>query len=143
MADPVKYELLTWKEDYSVRFELIDKQHMGLIEMTNELFEACNRGNFAAGSVFIKTIHKAVEYAQVHFYTEEKYMKQVDYPELEDHKREHKQFVAKVLAAVHAFEEGKARPQDLAIFLRDWLLNHIAGTDKKYSPYLAKLPQAK
>jgi hemerythrin len=140
MAD-VQYELVTWQDAYSVHFKAIDDQHKGLIQMTNTLLEACNTGSTAADSAFMKSIRGAVEYAQVHFYTEEKYMKQADYPGLAEHQKEHKAFVAKVLTAVQAFEEGKAYPQDLALFLKDWLLNHIAVSDKKYAPYLEKLPQ--
>jgi hemerythrin-like metal-binding protein len=141
MENTVKHALITWQDDYSVHFKVIDDQHQGLVKMTNELLEACNRGGAAADSAFMKTIHSAVEYAQVHFYTEEKYMKQANYPELEAHQAEHKLFVAKVLSAVKDFECGKACAENLAVFLRDWLLNHIAGTDKKYAPYLEKLPQ--
>jgi len=87
----------------------------------------------------MKTVRSAVEYAQTHFYTEEKYMIQADYPELVPHQQEHKSFVTTVVKAVNDFEDGKSAPITLARFLKEWLLNHIAVSDKKYSPYLAKL----
>jgi hemerythrin len=36
------------------------------------------------------------------------------------------------------FNEGNESPAGLARFLKKWLLNHIAITDKQYAPYLAK-----
>ncbi|MDR2144415.1 MAG: bacteriohemerythrin [Treponema sp.] len=132
--------LIVWSDDYSVHFKIIDEQHQGLVQMTNDLIRGCKAGGTAMDVAFMKTVRNAVEYAQVHFYTEEKYMKQAAYPELEQHKEEHASFVGKVQKAVAAFEKGKADPLDLAIFLKEWLLSHIAISDKKYAPYLAKLP---
>jgi hemerythrin len=130
---------VSWNDAYSVGFELIDNQHKELVLMTNTLFEGCKQGSTAADAAFMRAIRGAVEYAQTHFYTEEKYMKQVNYPELDSHAQEHKSFVATVIEAVKEFEEGKSEPIALARFLKKWLLNHIAVSDKKYSPYLANL----
>jgi hemerythrin len=141
MQDGKRDDFIVWKDDYSVQFGIIDEQHQGLVNMTNDLLKGCKAGGSAKDAVFMETVRKAVEYAQVHFYTEEKYMKQAAYPELGQHKKEHAAFVAKVQETVAAFEKGNADPLDLAIFLKEWLLSHIAVSDKKYAPYLASLPQ--
>ena len=125
-----------WSDDYSVDFEMIDNQHKELVRMTNTLFEGCKMGSTAADFAFIKTIRGAVEYAQTHFFTEEKYMKLANYPEMAVHKQEHDSFVATVVKAVQEFEDGKSEPIALARFLKNWLLTHIAESDKKYAPYL-------
>ena len=130
---------VVWDDAFSVDFELIDNQHKELVRMTNMLFEGCKKGSTAADVAFMKTIRDAVEYAQTHFYTEEKYMKMTEYPELDIHKEEHRSFVVSVVQAVKDFEGRKTAPMALAQFLKQWLLNHIAQSDKKYSPYLAKL----
>jgi hemerythrin len=130
-----------WSEEYSVHFKIIDEQHQGLVQMTNNLLKGCKEGGTAKDLAFMETVRNAVEYAQVHFYTEEKYMKQTSYPELEQHKKEHASFVSIVQETVAAFEQGRANPLDLAIFLKEWLLSHIAVSDKKYAPYLTALPQ--
>ena len=125
-----------WDDQFLVNFELIDNQHKELVRMTNELFEGCKIGKTAADSAFLKTIRGALEYAQTHFFTEEKYMKQVSYPDLDEHKQEHALFVTNVITAVKDFEDNKSEPLVLARFLKQWLLNHIAKSDKKYAPYL-------
>ena len=130
---------VAWDDAYSVGFELIDNQHKGLVLMTNELFQGCKGGGDIAHDAFMRTIRKAVEYAQTHFYTEEKYMKQTNYPGLETHKMEHENFIEEVKKALVDFESGKAEPINLARFLKKWLLNHIALSDKQYAPFLAKL----
>ena len=125
-----------WSDEYSVDFELIDDQHKELVRMTNVLFDGCKAGSTAADVAFMKTIRNAVEYAQTHFFTEEKYMKAAKYPDLEKHKKEHDSFVASVVSSVKNFEEGKSEPIALARFLKKWLLTHIAESDKQYAPYL-------
>jgi hemerythrin len=104
--------------------------------MTSALFEGCEKGNGAMDAAFRRTIRGAVEYAQTHFYTEEKYMKQTNYPDLAVHKEEHDSFVKSVVQALRDFEDGKSEPLALARFLKNWLLTHIAESDKKYGPYL-------
>jgi hemerythrin len=128
---------VTWDDSFSVNFELIDNQHKELVKMTNILFAGCEKGSTAADVAFMGTIRKAVEYAQTHLNKKEKYMKLANYPDLDKHKQEHVDFVGTVVKAVKEFEDGKSEPLALALFLKEWLLNHIAQSDKKYSPYLA------
>ena len=129
-------DFVCWNDAYSVDFELIDSQHKELVRMANALFKGCKEGSTAADEIFMKTIRGAVEYAQTHFYTEEKYMRLADYPDLAVHKQEHDSFVSTVVNAVKDFEEGKSEPISMARFLKNWLLTHIAESDKKYGPYL-------
>jgi hemerythrin len=123
-----------WDEAFSVGVPVIDGQHKELVRMTNALFEGCERGG-ATIVYFMRTIQGAVNYAKIHFATEEKYMVQVDYPDYEVHKREHESFVGEVLHQVRLFERNQTQPMDFALFLKNWLLNHIAVSDKKFSPF--------
>jgi hemerythrin-like metal-binding protein len=131
--------LLIWNNTFLVNFEVIDNQHKGLVDMTNELIRGCEGGKVLKDVLFVKTLRKAVEYAQIHFSTEEKYMQQVNYPEFAVHKKEHEAFVSEVVKQLKAFEENRNDPIVLVGFLKDWLFNHIAESDKKYAPYLAGL----
>jgi hemerythrin len=131
--------LLVWNDSFLVNCEVIDNQHKGLVETTNELIRGCEKGNVLRDVLFIKTLRKAVEYAQIHFATEEKYMQQVNYPDFQAHKKEHEAFVSEVVQQLKAFEENRNDPVVLVGFLKDWLFNHIAVSDKKYAPYLAGL----
>jgi hemerythrin len=132
-------DTLVWKDEYSVGFEPIDAQHKQLVAAINGLIQGSRRGAAAADVAFIKTLKSAIEYAQTHFSTEEKYMLQAAYPDLAEHKKQHEAFVAEIVIQLRAFESGKNEPSVLLTFLKDWLLDHIAVMDKKYAPYLAKL----
>jgi hemerythrin-like metal-binding protein len=132
-------ESVTWSSAYSVGFEPIDDQHKVLVKMINELFESCKQGAAVADKAFLQTIKKAAEYAREHFSNEDKYMVQVNYPKLAEHRKQHDNFLDTVLKSIQEFSAGKTAPIDLARFLKNWLLTHIAEVDKQYSPYLEKL----
>jgi len=134
--------IVTWDEAYSVGFELIDNQHKKLVGMVNALFTGCKQGAVAADIAYVRVIDKALEYAKTHFSDEEKYMRQADYPKLREHKKQHEKFVKEILKSVKIFEKGNTAPIEMAMFLKNWLLNHIAVSDKQYAPYLAKLGSA-
>jgi hemerythrin len=129
---------VTWDDFYSVGFEPIDDQHKELVKMTGELFQACEQGVLAADMVFLETIKKALNYAETHFSDEEGFLLEVNYPYLNEQKKQHESFLAEVEKSIEEFEAGNIEPVDMARFLKKWLLNHIAVSDKRYAPYLAK-----
>jgi len=130
---------ITWDDSYSVGLEHIDNQHKELVKMVNDLYGACKVGALKEDIVYMRTVSKALEYARVHFADEEKYMDKVFYPELDEHKKQHEEFVVEIKKSIKLFEYGETAPIELVNFLKNWLLNHIAISDKKYAPYLKKL----
>ena len=130
-------DFVQWEERYSVGVPSIDDQHKKLIGFTNTLFSACQEGPEAAGSVFRKTLKEVVAYVKEHFTHEETLLQNNGYPDFPAHKKEHEQFVFRVLEEVAAFESGKKFvPNHFVRFLREWLLQHIAVSDHNYSDFL-------
>ena len=132
-------DFVEWSDEYSVKFAPIDEQHKKLVVITNDLLQSCKEGRAVNRIDFMLAFSQASEYAITHFRTEEEYMKKANYPDFDAHKKEHQDFLAEVKSAFNKFKESDSPPIGLAIFLKKWLLNHIAVTDKLYTPYLAKL----
>jgi hemerythrin len=129
-----------WNDAYSVGVKLIDDQHKGLIALTNELAKGCQKGGDEAEIYFMKAIQGAVKYVKIHFTTEEIIMERLHYPEFLIHKKEHEDFVAEVLRDVKEFEQGKKIvPMAFVKYLQDWVLTHIAKSDKKYGVFFDDL----
>jgi len=132
-------DFIKWKDEYSVGISYIDDQHKKFLDMINKLVEACNQGEDVASKVFKMTIKDLFEYVKFHFKTEEDILIRYKYPE-EDynlHKKEHEQFMIKVLEFVSDFENGKKYvPNQTTRFLKNWLLQHIIVIDKKYAIFL-------
>jgi len=132
-------EFIVWDDAFSVGHNVIDDQHKELAGMINELTDACKRGDEDAALASKMVLDRAVAYAKNHFADEEKYMSKASYPGLWDHKKEHQEFMFEVVGHMHEIENGTYTPIDFAKFLKSWVLNHIAGSDKKYEPYLKKM----
>ena len=139
--------IVTWSSSYSVGVKTIDDQHKKLIKLTNKLFASCMAGNervrlfkYSSNSIFLKVIHEAVDYVSYHFGAEEKIMEKVNYPEYMMHKQEHSSFVHEILGKVDEFKAGKNNaPLSFVHYLKDWVLQHIAVSDKKLGTYLLEM----
>jgi hemerythrin len=58
---------------------------------------------------------------------------------MEVHKTERRKFIHAVVGFQKDFLAGRSLPTiDLMVFLKDWLINHIQGTDQRYKPFLKK-----
>lgn len=121
-----------WTDELSVNVKEVDVQHKKLVEMVNDLNEAmlARKGREAQKS----TIDAMVDYADVHFKVEEKYMQRFQYPGFAAHRVEHENFTAKALELKSRTERaGFILTLEIVNFLKGWLRNHIMGTDRQYA----------
>ena len=126
--------LIQWSEALSVDVEEIDEQHYTIIKRINEIYDSMNRGKGQA--VLGNILECLTEYTVDHFNTEEKYFERFGYPEAEAHREEHTRFVERVTAFEAEFKAGKiGLSSEILNFLKDWLTDHIQGSDKKYGPF--------
>jgi len=133
-------EIVTWHKTYSVNIPLIDSQHIELVDLTNKLYRSCLNGRKSSKKVFMDVLKKAISYVGYHFSTEEKVMDRVGYPGIIAHKNEHRNFVSEVHKSLLALSGGgNINPLNFVMYLRDWVLTHIAVSDTMLGNYLVKL----
>lgn len=127
---------MIWKDDYDTGIAGIDAQHRQLVALLNTLADAMKEGK--AKDELAKIIQELAKYAIRHFSLEEKYFREFGYPDSEAHLIEHHEFEDRVHDFTVGFREGRvAMSLEIMTFLGDWLVNHINGSDKAYSPFLA------
>jgi hemerythrin len=132
--------LIEWNERYSLGIPKIDEQHKELLRLTNELYAACLGEDSEAKEQFKNTISALVNYVSEHFSAEERLLQRVNYPKYAEHRAEHESFIKKILEQVSCFREGKSFvPNNFVRYLKDWILSHIAVSDKQYATYLFAL----
>jgi hemerythrin len=129
---------LEWKDTYNIGVKEIDNQHRGLFDIISKLFTS--RSYEPDGKYFFLMLNNLIEYAQVHFATEERYMLEAQYPKSAEHRREHELFIARISQLVQNIETKEPDIEDKILgFLKDWYLAHILGTDRDLEkPFRAK-----
>ncbi len=126
--------LMTWNESLSVNVKEFDEQHKKLVGMLNDLHDAMKQGK--GSDVTGQVLSGLIQYVASHFAAEEKLMQANAYPEYLKHKKEHDALTKQAVDLQKQFQEAKpVLTVELMKFLKDWLSNHILGTDKKYGPY--------
>ncbi len=125
--------MFKWTPDLSVKVKTLDEQHQKLIAIINNLFDAMKQGK--ANSIVADIVKEIGDYTIYHFKEEEKLLESAGYPALAAHKAEHAKFIEKVIQYNKKLVEGKTvmMGMEIANFLKEWLVSHISGTDKKYS----------
>ena len=129
--------LFKWTDTLATGIEIVDNQHKELINLTNELFRACMRGGDVLDIVFKETMGKVVEYVRFHFGFEQGMLQRVKFPNYTEHKGEHDKFIKTVLEETKNYSEGRSFvPNKFVRYLKDWIVSHIAYTDKIYAAYV-------
>jgi len=121
--------LFVWDDKFNTGIEAIDRDHKGLVDLINDLYEAMQDGS--GGALLLPIFSALKHYTKTHFEREEQFMVDCDAPDQARHVREHKQMMAKLadLESRHRRGEAAISLQTLT-FLRDWLKNHICVVDQ-------------
>ena len=93
------------------------------------------RGTTETGQI----LNELVDYTRVHFTFEEEQQRNANYPDLGSHIELHEKLVDQVVEYQKKFHSGdKMLSMEILDLLKNWLINHILGNDKKYVPYMLK-----
>lgn len=128
--------MLDWSSALEIGHPLVDEQHRGIVERLNALHRAMLRGEIEETPRLLEYL---ASYATEHFATEERLMREADYPGLADHRAEHERFVREYaeMAAVLR-EKGATVSLTLRVkaWLGDWVRQHVATTDMEMGRWL-------
>lgn len=129
--------LMEWNDSLLVGVQEVDRQHRHLVDILNRVHSAMQAGSPQRD--MMRVMQDLVSYTKYHFDTEERSMRNADYPELAEHQQKHRAMVARVEAFSAEMMSGKATvTMRLMMFLKDWLARHILETDRRFGEYVAK-----
>lgn len=129
---------MEWTDSLTVHVPTMDAQHVKLVGMINELYDAMREGK--GGQQVVTVLGELADYTHTHFAAEERLMRQVEYPDLERHLTVHKGLLKKVdtlRAEAEAATTGSAAAMRTLEFLKTWLVEHIMRVDHRYGDYMA------
>ena len=128
--------LMTWTDKMSVGVKVIDDDHKKLVGMVNQLYDGINAGQ--GKEALGKVLDGLVDYTKFHFHREEEFFAQTGYASAVAHKKEHDDLTKQVIDVQTKYKNGAVTTLSLEVmnFLKNWLVNHIQGSDKKYGPHL-------
>ena len=120
----------------SVGVAVLDEDHKKLVSLINDLEHGISvgQGTERLGRV----LNGLIGYVGTHFAHEEEFFTQTDYPDAEEHIREHHDFSEKIHAIQERYNGGHfdALSQSTLELAKNWLHNHVMDMDKKYEAHM-------
>jgi len=132
IVNPEPYQ---WKEEYTVKITVIDEQHKKFLSIINELKTIINNGQCKekVSDVFFQLAYLIDHY----FIKEEIYFNDLKYPNFDQHKAEHNNFIERVIQFQNDLENEKPNVcLEIYHFLENWFDEHILKYDKEAVDYL-------
>lgn len=131
--------MFKWKEEFSVNVQNVDDQHKELFRLGTELYAlVASKDGIDHYDEIMEVIDNLAKYTVYHFEYEEGVMRDNNYSELEEHKKQHDAFVAKIKSIKSEDVDMRQRKigMDLIVFIANWIEKHILVTDMRYKEYL-------
>lgn len=125
---------IQWNSSFSVGSPVLDADHRKLIEILNQIYDAWQESSSSLelGRLF----DELMDYTNGHFSREESKLESRDYIDLARHRAAHDRLRELVLAfrSRHlAGQQADKLTEEMAKFLKSWLLDHILEEDMRYS----------
>ncbi len=148
---------LSWKEEYRLGLDDIDRQHKKFFEMSGALrtFLEESRGQEFDTAQLVWRISDFRQYAFYHFHTEESLMVRMRFPAYFEHRDAHNEYLnkintllARLETAYHEVHAQRIEPEQLlslgeeiCTFVESWLGEHILKIDMEYAVKAEKATQ--
>ncbi len=124
---------IEWNDNFITGVHECDIQHKKIINVFNAIYDAIrlNINKRALKDSF----NSLINYFDKHFTLEENLMEKYGYPELQEHREEHKKLRETIDKFMQKPEE-EINYLEVLKYLKNWWVNHIITMDKKYGLFL-------
>jgi hemerythrin len=128
---------IQWSPALAVGVPEVDAQHQELFRRAERLILALRAGDRREVAPLVRYL---TAYAVEHFAAEERFMREVGYPDLEAHRAQHEAFRRDFAEMVADYERKGATPLvalTIHNWLSDWLRRHVGGVDVEIGRFVA------
>lgn len=129
--------LLHWENRFYVNDARLDSDHRQMFDALNDLWQIVDQDSdpstIQPALAHVSTLMKA------HFEKEEAILDEWNYPRLQDHRQEHRQFTGRLdlLTKRLMHDERSIGTAETLDLIGDWLCNHILKNDRDYALFRA------
>jgi hemerythrin len=126
---------ISWTDKFSVGYESLDNQHMKIIQLINTLID--HRDMPINSEVMEDIIGELLKYSSQHLEYEENLLQSLEYPEYQEHKKLHAEYVETIAGyTIEAINTKVIKTPVFLNFLKYWWAEHILKEDMKFKPFL-------
>lgn len=127
-------KMFDFDAEFKLGIDAVDSEHIRLVHMLNEVHDLLSSGQKEQAQKFFGEALSS--YVNDHFAHEEKFMEEIGFPHLEEHKKVHENFRKSFYGLKPLVESGdEAAFRQALTDAFTWLLAHIGKTDKKYAKF--------
>lgn len=127
----------TWNDSLLSGHSIIDEEHRGLFDLSNELLTAVSNDMPFANSIY----HRIMKEFTQHCRNEEKILDYLKFGGLDEHTQIHNELFRKLQHSILRLDSGeKIALENVYFLLQEIVINHVAYADRKYYPLLRSFP---
>lgn len=133
MNEELAKNRLIWKSEYNINNFKIDREHQKLFNIAREAIIISKLNDSEAKIKLKEIITKLFDYVATHFVNEQKYMEEINYPDIEEHIFLHKNMTNMLTSLIPELNklELKEIEKSLFNFIDEFFVKHIILEDKK------------
>ena len=146
MNSYINSNAIIWKSEYNINDFKIDKEHQKLFTIAREAMSVSKLKDDKEVKTKLKEIiTKLFDYVGTHFSNEQKYMEEIDYPELENHKILHKNMLTMLTTLISELKKLELADIEKLLFnfIEEYFIRHIVLEDKKIQLWNTSLEDLK
>jgi hemerythrin len=128
--------IFEWNNLFLLGLKRFDEDHQHLVRLLNTTYDSFIHNGSKCNLNTV--IDELSDYALYHFTEEEYWMKETGYPGLDMHISQHDIFSTRVVEFKRRHQKCDAKlTLELLTFLKEWLTDHILGSDKEFGFFIA------
>ena len=120
---------LMWKDEYSSGHDVIDSEHEKLFDIVSQILAVDNPETDS--EEIDELINELYDYMRYHFENEENFMHEISFPDIERHKKKHREIINEIKKMQDLNEGFNVLEMNLIYIMKEWFLAHILKEDVK------------